>query len=118
MPLIAAVTPHQAEGSWARRGGERVCPPRLALREQGPTLFFPSQRVFLAKVGRLVASRGAAGVASPLGPRAHPCCFRSSAAAGALPLLRGWFWVRLEDEAQGCAWCRGREAGNRARNSK
>lgn len=58
MPLIAAVTPHQAEGRWARRGGERVCPPRLALREQGPTLFFPSQRVFLAKVGRLVASRG------------------------------------------------------------
>lgn len=86
MPLIAAVTPHQAEGRWARRGGERVCPPRLALREQGPTLFFPSQRVFLAKVGRLVASRGAAGVASPLGPRAHPCCCRGPSPPAGLVL--------------------------------
>lgn len=37
---------------------------------------------------------------------------------GALSLQPGWFWLRLEDEAQGCAWCRGRETGDGARNLK
>lgn len=95
-----------------------MCLPGLALPEQGPTLFFPSQRVFPARVRQAAGLQGAAGVVSPLGPHATTTASEAELLLGALSLQPGWFWLRLEDEAQGCAWCRGREAGDGARNLK
>lgn len=102
MPLIAAVTSHQAEGRSARRGeGKREgVPSQAGSLEQGPTLSFPSQRGVPGQRGQAGGfQEGRRGGVAPAVTAAgaellpRPCPFPPQAGSGS----------GGETEAHGCA---------------
>lgn len=105
LPLIAAVTSHQAEGRSERRGKRgRGCPPRLAGPSQGPALSVPSQQQSRPEeAGRRLPQGGRGGVA--LGPRATT----SAAEAEPLPRARPLPGVVLGQVGRGQRWGSGSE---------